>query len=479
LTKDDAQRDNLATQRILVIDDEPIIGAGIRRVFTRDEHTVDAFDDSQSGLQAALVGQYDVIFVDWMMPGIDGFEILRRIKAAGVPSEVVIITGHSTIESAVQAIRDGAADYLGKPFTPEQLRMVLRKVVKRSELIRENAMLRQELEVNRGFEGIIGESRSMQQVFALIKRVAPTDGTVLIVGESGTGKEMVVSALHRLSRRCSKPLMACDCSALAPTLLESELFGHVKGSFTGAIATKQGLFEAAHQGTLFLDEVCNLSIETQGKLLRVLESKNIKKVGDTGEEPVDIRLVTATNRDLATLVEAGDFREDLYYRLNVVPIHLPPLRERQGDIPRLAVYFVDRFCRKLGVDRKAFTAEAMAMLESYSWPGNVREMRNIIERIAILCDKNHIECHHLPPEIQRAPALPTVTQLPESWEDFKRFKQHARDAAVLDLDRRFLDQTLRRHHGNVSKAAESIGMQRTNFHALMRKCDISVNDYRE
>lgn len=465
-------------QRILVVDDEKVIGLSFRRVFEPDGHEVTPMDDPRQGLQAALTNEFDVIFLDWMMPGADGFEILRTVKAAGVTAEVVIITGHSTIESAVQAIRDGASDYLSKPFTPDQLRLVLRKVVERSSLMAENALLRKELEVNQGLEGIIGESRAMQHVFGLIKRVAPTDGTVLIVGESGTGKEMVVHALHRLSRRRDKPLLACDCSALAPTLLESELFGHVKGSFSGAISTKQGLFEAADRGTLFLDEVSNLSMETQGKLLRVLEAKRVKKVGDTAENSVDIRLVAATNRDLWEMVEEGEFREDLYYRLNVVPLQLPALRERQGDIPRLAMHFLDRFCRKLGCEKKMFTPATMALIESYSWPGNVREMRNIIERIAILCDKEVIEPQHLPPEIQRTPALASVSTIPETWEDFKLFKQQARDAAMLNLDREFLAQALRRCQGNVSKAAEEVGMQRTNFHALMRKCDLSVDDYR-
>jgi len=472
------EQSTLPQQRILVIDDEKVIGMSFRRVFEPEGHKVRAIDDPRRGLEAALTGQFDIIFLDWMMPGTDGFDILRSVKAAGVHSEVVMITGHSTIESAVQAMRDGAADYLSKPFTPDQLRLVLRKVVERSSLIAENALLRKELEVNQGLEGIIGESRPMQRVFSLIKRVAPTDGTVLLVGESGTGKEMVVNAIHRLSRRRDQPLLACDCSALAPTLLESELFGHVKGSFSGAISSKQGLFEAADRGTLFLDEVSNLSMETQGKLLRVLEAKKVKKVGDTGEHSVDIRLVTATNRDLWEMVEAGDFREDLYYRLNVVPIELPPLRERHGDLPRLAVYFLERFCRKVGCERKLLSPEAMALMESYHWPGNVREMRNIIERIAILCDQDVIEPQHLPPEIQRTPALPSVTTLPEKWDDFKRFKQQARDAAVLNLDREFLTQALRRCDGNVSKAAELVGMQRTNFHALMRKCDLSVDDYR-
>ncbi len=461
-------------QRILVIDDEPVIGASIRRTLTPEGHEVECREDPQVGLQTALAGRFDLIFLDLMMPGINGLEVLEELKSAGVGSEVVIITGHSTVESAVEAMKRGAADYLSKPFSPDQLRLVLQKVAERSALIRENAALRRELEVHQGFEGIIGESPSMQQVFALIKRVAPTHGTVLITGESGTGKEMVVRAIHRLSRRKEQALLACDCSALAPTLLESELFGHVKGSFSGAIASKQGLFEAAHKGTLFLDEVGNLSMETQGKLLRVLETRKVRKVGDTAEREVDIRLIAATNRDLKDMVQAGTFREDLYYRLNVVPIYLPPLRERRGDIPRLAVTFLERFAKKLGVDVKGFTPETMFLMENYGWPGNVRELRNIVERIAILCDWEHVEPRHLPPEIrQQVPTrTSTATQLPASWEDFKRLKHQVRESAVQDLERRFLEEALERSGGNVSRAAEAVGIQRTNFHALMRKYGI-------
>jgi DNA-binding NtrC family response regulator len=371
-------------------------------------------------------------------------------------------------------MKQGAADYLSKPFSPDQLRMVLQKVAERSALIRENAALRRELEVHQGFEGIIGERPAMQRVFALIKRVAPTNGTVLITGESGTGKEMVVRALHRLSRRKDQPLLACDCSALAPTLLESELFGHVKGSFSGAIATKQGLFEAAQKGTLFLDEVGNLSMETQGKLLRVLETKKVRKVGDTAEREIDIRLIAATNRELMDLARSGEFREDLYYRLNVVPIFLPPLRERPGDIPRLVTTFLQRFGKKLGVDVRGFTPDAMFLLENYAWPGNVRELRNIVERIAILCDAEHVEPRHLPPEISESPTSRSqVSQLPGNWEEFKRLKQQVREAAVQDLERRFLAEALQRSGGNVSKAAEDVGIQRTNFHALLRKYNLT------
>lgn len=459
-------------QRILVVDDEKVVGMSYRRILEPEGHAVQVCENPEAGLRTALSGDYDLVFLDLMMPGLSGLDILGRLKDAGVRSEVVIVTGHSTVETAVAAMKQGAADYLSKPFSPDQLKLLVQKVWERSRLVRENMALRRELELQQGFEGIIGESRPMERVFALVRRVAPTDGTVLITGESGTGKEMIVRALHRLSRRKEQPLLACDCSALAPTLLESELFGHVKGSFSGAVATKQGLFEVAHRGTLFLDEVANLSMETQGKLLRVLESKQVRKVGDTAEREIDIRLIAATNRDLSELVQEGIFREDLYYRLNVVPINLPPLRDRQGDIPRLAMTFLDRFCKKHGVEVQGFTLESMCHMESYRWPGNVRELRNIVERMAILCDADRIEPRHLPQEIRQSPSRSTVSQLPRSWEEFKRLKQQVRDATLMDLERRFLTEALDRCEGNVSRAAEEVGIQRTNFHALMRKCGL-------
>ena len=456
--------------RILVIDDEQAICMGCRRILSTDGHSVECCTNSEDGLRAALSGDWDIILVDLIMPEIGGMEVLKQLKAAGVSSAIIVITGNVTVESVVDAMKLGAQDYLGKPFTPAQLRMVVQKAWEHSRLLRENVALRQELEIQQGFEGIIGESRPMERVFALARRVAPTEGTVLLIGESGTGKEMFVRAIHRLSRRKDHPLLACDCTALAPTLLESELFGHVKGSFSGAIATKQGLFEAADKGTLFLDEIGNLSMETQGKLLRVLETKQVKKVGDTQEHGVDIRLISATNRDLTEMVREGGFREDLYYRLNVVPIRLPPLRDRKGDIPLLAATFLDRFCKKNQVATKGFSPEAMYLMESYAWPGNVRELRNIVERLAILCDHDRIEPHHLPTEIQQAQPRPAAgTVLPRTWDEFKRMKQQVRDAAVCQLERRFLVETLGRCQGNVSRAADEIGIQRTNLHALIRK----------
>ena len=478
MSTSERERDTSAVRtRVLVIDDEAIVGLSCRRALCPEGYAVETYEDPRSGLEVALSDDFDVILVDLMMPELSGLDILRRVKSSGVTSEVVIITGHSTVESAVEAMKEGAADYVSKPFSPNQLRMVLNKVQERSALIRENVALRRELELHQGFEGIIGESRAMERVFSVCKRVAPTDGTVLITGESGTGKEMFVRAIHQLSRRNDQPLLACDCSALAPTLLESELFGHVRGSFSGAIATKQGLFEVAHKGTLFLDEVANLTMETQSKLLRVLETHKVRKVGDTTEREMNIRLIAATNRDLGEMAKEGAFREDLYYRLNVIPIYLPPLREREGDIARLAIAFLDR-CRKSNVvSVKGFTPEAMAKMENYHWPGNVRELRNIVERITILCDRECIEPWHLPPEIRQAPGEFVASPLPRNWEEFKRVKHEARDAAGQQLERRFLMEALQRCGGNVTKAAKHVGIQRTNLHALMRKYGLTSEGF--
>ncbi|MEW6238464.1 MAG: sigma-54 dependent transcriptional regulator [Candidatus Omnitrophota bacterium] len=463
------QQDTAFAPRVLVIDDEAVVSLSCQRILAPEGYAVESRQDGRLGLQEALTDAYDVILLDIVMPDIGGFEILKRIKEAGVSSEVVVITGYSTVQTAVDAMKEGAADYLSKPFTPDELRVVMKKVMERSALLRENLALRRELELQQGFEGILGGSRAMEKVFALIKRVAPTDGAALIFGESGTGKELAARAIHRLSRRNQHSFVACDCSALTPTLLESELFGHVKGSFSGAIATKKGVFEAAHHGTLFLDELANISQEIQSKLLRVLETRRVKKVGDAEEREIDIRLIAATNRDLMEMVQEGEFREDLYYRLNVVPIYLPPLRERTGDIPKLAISFLERFRKSNPIAVQGFTPEAMALMEAYRWPGNVRELKNIVERMAILCDAERIEPVHLPPELRQPAPSYAAAPLPTSWEEFKEYKRQVRDAAVQEIERRFLFQALERSQGNVSKAAEAVGMQRTNFHALMAK----------
>ncbi len=465
-------------RRILVIDDEATVCLSCMRILAADGHQVECLQDPNEGLKAALSGDYDVILLDLVMPELDGLEVLRRIRGAGVLSEVVIITGYSTVQTAVEAMKQGAADYVSKPFTPDELSMALVKVLERSDLIRENAELRRELDERRGFEGIVGNSRAMERVFVLIRRVAPTESTVLLTGESGTGKEMVARAIHRQSPRKDRLFIACDCSSLAATLLESELFGHVKGSFSGALATKQGMFEVADGGTLFLDEIANVSLETQGKLLRVLETRQLKRVGDTSLREIDIRLIAASNRDLAAMVRRGEFRQDLFYRLNVFPISVPPLRERGSDVPFLAMTFLERYRKGNPMIRaQGFTPEAMRLLEGYAWPGNVRELKNIVERIAILCDGDRIELQHLPPEV-RGMTIQASYQLPRSWEEFKELKRQVRDAAIEELERKFLLEALERSGGNVSRAAEEVGMQRTNFHSLLRKYGLGSEDER-
>jgi DNA-binding NtrC family response regulator len=463
-------------QRILVIDDEAVVGLSCKRILTKEGHEVVTTQDPLDGLNKAIFERFDVIFLDLVMEGMGGVEVLEKIKDAGIPSEVIIITGYSTVETAVKTMKLGAADYLPKPFSPEELLIVFEKVLHHSALLRENAELRNELANKKDFEGLIGESRAMQQVFSMIKRVAPTDGTVLITGDSGTGKEMVARAIHRLSTRKDQPFLACDCSTLAPNLLESELFGHVKGSFSGAIATKKGLFEVADQGSLFLDELSNISLEIQGKLLRVLESRRVKKVGDTKEQDIDIRLIAATNRDLMTLIEKNQFREDLYYRLNVVPIHLPPLKERKEDIALLATQFLQNFNKANHRLIEGFTPKAMELMEQYDWPGNVRELKNIVERLAILCDGKRIDHQDLPPEFRKLDLNPLLGSIPQTWDELKTLKKTIREKSVQDLESQFLIEALRRSGGNISKAAEEVGMQRTNFHALLSKYGIAADE---
>ncbi|MBN2495495.1 MAG: sigma-54-dependent Fis family transcriptional regulator [Deltaproteobacteria bacterium] len=466
----------LSGQRILVIDDEPVVCLSCSRILTAGGHQVEYSQDPREGLDMALTGHYDLVLLDLVMPDMDGLEVFKRMRAGGVTGEVIIITGYATVQTAVAAMKLGAADYVSKPFSPDELNLAVERVLERSALLKENAELRRVLDQRSGFEGIIGESRAMELVFSVIRRVAPTDGTVLITGESGTGKEMVALAIHNLSPRKERPFLACDCSSLAPSLLESELFGHIKGSFTGAVASKQGLFEAADGGSLFLDEVANISLETQGKLLRVLETRKVKRVGDTQDRAVDIRLIAATNRQLEEMSKEGLFREDLYYRLNVVPVQLPPLRDRGGDIGRLAVAFLERFRKTNDVTVEGFTPEALKALEAYRWPGNVRELKNIVERVAILCDAERIGPQHLPPELRQSNRSKRGPDLPRSWDAFKDLKREVRDAAVQQLERRFLIEALKRSDGNVSKAAEQVGMQRTHFHSLLRKHGLDAGE---
>ncbi|MFH1464371.1 MAG: sigma-54 dependent transcriptional regulator [Pseudomonadota bacterium] len=460
-------------QRILVIDDESVVCHSCRRSLTPDGHEVEVATDPYAGLEVARKGEHDILLLDIVMPGISGLEVFRTLRREGLKAEVIFITGYAEVQTAVEAMKLGAADFIGKPFSPEELRLCVRRVAERSALIRENTALRAALARDQGFHGMVGDCRAMQEVYALIRRVAPSEATVLITGESGTGKELVARALHRLSARRDRPLVACDCSSLAPGVLESELFGHVKGSFSGAIAHKRGLFEVADKGTLFLDEVSNIGLETQGKLLRALESRRVRRVGDTEERAVDIRLIAASNRSLVEMIGDGSFREDLYYRLNVIPIALPPLRERREDIARLALAFLERHQARAPSLVRTISPEALAVLEDFPWPGNVRELKNMVERIAILCPAARVEPVHLPPELRQGAHPAASPRAPATWEEVKRQKRLALEKVVRDIEVRFLVHALDEAHGNVTRAAEAVGMQRTNFHALMRRYEIT------
>ena len=464
-------------KKILIIDDEPTIGAGCKRVLEKENFEVLYQQNGKSGLKEALTDEYELILLDLLLPEIEGMEILRAIKSRGIPSEVIIITGYGTVQTAVEAIKLGATDYISKPFSPDELIIHVNKVFQHMNLRNENIALRKELNMQEGFNGIIGESASMKQVFKLIKRVAPTESNILITGESGTGKEVVAQALHRTSLRKDQPFIACDCGALTPTLLESELFGHVKGSYSGAISTKQGLFEIANNGTLFLDEVSNISLEIQSKLLRVLETRKLRKVGDTQERNINIRLIAATNQDLTKMVDDGTFRNDLYYRLEVIPIHLPPLCERKEDIVALATSFLDNVKKTGEIRARYFSLGAIEAFEKYHWPGNIRELKNLVERVAILCDAETIEAKHLPREIKKVYDEPEVNAFPSTWEEFKTFKQQAKDKVLRRFEKKFLVNALTNAGGNVSRAAKDIGMQRTNFHSLLKKYKINARDY--
>jgi DNA-binding NtrC family response regulator len=399
-------------------------------------------------------------------------QVLRSVKEMRPDVEVIVITGYSTVSTAVRAMKLGAIDYLPKPFTPDELCVVVNKAMEKRKLTAENRYLRRELQDKFGLDNIIGDTKCMQEVYKLIQKVAPTNTTVLVYGESGTGKELFAKALHYNSLRKDRQFLPADCSALAPTLLESELFGHVKGSFTGAMVTKPGLFELADGGTLFLDEIGNISIETQGKLLRVLEEGEFKPVGGTKYKRVDVRLVAATNRNLEEMTRQGTFREDLFYRINVFPITLPPLRERKEDIALLAWHFLRQKNEKTGRNLRGFTREAMNLLVNAPWPGNVRELKNTVERLVITGEGKMIQAKDLPDSIRKAPNTWESNPIPRTKDELKELKRRLRSAAIERVERSFVLEALKRNNWNVTRAARETGIKRPNFHALMRKHEI-------
>jgi DNA-binding NtrC family response regulator len=425
-------------------------------------------------LQKVEQNSYDVLILDIMMPNIGGLDVLRRVKEAHPDVDVIMITGLSQIDTAVQAMKLGAFDYISKPFEPDELKLVVQRALERRLLLQENLNLKSAVSSKYRFENIIGSSPQMQAVYRLVAQCAPTNSTVLLTGESGTGKELIARAIHYNSLRKDSPFVPVDCNSLSENLLESELFGHVKGAFTGAVANKKGMFEVVGNGSLFLDEIGNFSAAIQAKLLRVLQEREFRAVGDTRTFTANFRLITATNKDLKAMVAGGTFRDDLYYRINIFPIHVPPLRERKDDIPALAYHFLKAVSAELDKKVTDISEGAMSALVAHNWPGNVRELENVIQRAVILTSDNIIRRAHLVSIIDNARANDVA--VPRTGDELKRVKKAAREKSVEEIERQFVLEALKRNEWNVTRSADDTGMQRPNFQALMKKYAIRVRD---
>jgi two-component system, NtrC family, response regulator AtoC len=374
----------MAKSRILVIDDETLMREYVVEALARAAYDVDSAASGREGVDALRGRFYDVVVTDLKMTPVDGLQVLRTARAESPDTRCIIMTGYGTIETAVAALKEGADDYIMKPFAPDEIELAVARSLERAQLAQENRYLRAELNHNYNFENMIGESAAMREVYAQVKRVADSRATVLIRGESGTGKELVARAIHHGSARRDKPFIKINCAALSAGLLESELFGHEKGAFTGAHERKIGRFELADQGTLLLDEVSEINPELQPKLLRALQEREFERVGGTRSIQVDTRIVSTSNRNLEAAIEEGEMREDLFFRLNVIPIHIPPLRDRRDDIPALMDYFLERYARENGRAIEKYSPEARALFLEYDWPGNVRELQNAVERAVVL-----------------------------------------------------------------------------------------------
>lgn len=466
---------NKEIDRILVADDDAVIREGLRRILTAEGYEVETVSNGRAALERLDQKRFKLLVTDLKMPGMSGLEVLTSIRTCQPELPVVLITGYAAIDNAVEAMKNGATDYLSKPFSNEEIVSKVKNAIKTRAVLIDDICLRREMNETHGFDRLIGDSHEMKRLYQRIMQVAPTDSTVLISGESGTGKELVARAIHAHSPRRSQPFVAIDCTALAENLLESELFGHVKGSFTGATQTKRGLFEVAEGGTLLLDEIGNLSLATQAKLLRVLQERVVTPIGGTKPIAINIRLVAATNVNLQEMINQATFRDDLFFRLNIIPIELPPLRERKGDLMLLASQFLRAFAEENGKEIRGFSPEVIEQLENYSFPGNVRELENIIERAVVLSHSTLLQRQDLEmPNDNQVSSVPVDKVIPIDANALKERKRVLREEAVVPLERAFLLSALDRNGWNITKAAEEVGMQRPNFQAMLKKQGISA-----
>ena len=448
-----------AVGSVLVIDDEPVLQDVLGTLLRGAGFDVHGATSAAAGLELLHDEEFDVVLLDLMLPDRPGLELLPEIKTHDPQLPVVVITAYSSVESAIEAMRLGAFHYVPKPFKNEEVLHLVRRAAERRRLQVENLLLRSRLE---GMGEIVGTSRRMQEVFELVRRAAPARSNILITGESGTGKELVARAVHRLSPRSGRPFVPVHTSAIPSELLESTLFGYVKGAFTGAVSSRKGLFEAAHEGTLFLDEVGTISLETQTKLLRVIQEREIRRVGGVEARPVDVRLVAATNVDLWAEVQEGRLREDLYYRVNVITIELPPLRERREDIPLLISHFLRKYAEENNRDSVAFSPEAVDALTEYAWPGNVRELENAVERAVVLSRGDAIELDELPQALRAGSSDETViTEIPPEGVDFR--------LAVQAFQTRLIRQALHQAGGVQRQAARLLQLSPTTLNEMVHR----------
>ena len=461
-----------STPRILVVDDELPICQNCVKILSKMECEAEYALNGYDALKMVEEKGFDIIITDLKMSSLGGMEVLRRVKEAHPDTIVIMITGYASVSSAVEVMKMGAFDYLPKPFTPDELRAIVRQAVTEREVRLQDRKLRQQKGDLKSFSHqLIGESPKIRKVIDMVKKVAPTDSTVLICGESGTGKELIARSIHANSRRKDEVFFAVDCGTLSSNLLESELFGHTKGAFTGAHKDKPGIFKLADGGTVFLDEISNMSLEVQAKLLRFLEDREFLPLGSTSPQKADNRLILATNQDLKKMVSEGSFREDFYYRIFVYPIIMPPLRERKMDILPIAYHFMRQFSRSLGKNIAGFDNDAVNRLRQYDWPGNVRQLRNVTERAIILCEKKQISPKELPflDDIEQL-----IERVPSTNEELKRIKKEIRQKAVSTVEKNFVLNALMQSNWTVTRAAKKVGLQRTNFQNLMKKHGISL-----
>ncbi|MGE5790655.1 MAG: sigma-54-dependent transcriptional regulator [Syntrophaceae bacterium] len=460
-------------RNVQIVEDDHNLAMILSRGLTREGFDVAVDYTLTEALARLKTGDMPgLILTDIYLPDGKGLEILEHVKAAGQDVEVIVMTGNATVQSAVEAMKKGAYDYLLKPFQMEELVLTAQRVFHCRSLKAENRFMKEGRKTQFLETGIIGDSARMREILETVAAVASSRASVLIEGESGTGKELIAQAIHFNGNRAEKMFVPINCSAMPDNLIESELFGHAKGAFTGASEARQGLFSFAEGGTLFLDEIGDLSHAVQAKLLRVLEDGRVRRVGDYKEVEVDVRIVAATNRDISAMIRGGEFREDLYFRLAVIPILVPPLRERRKDIPVLVEHFIKRKSGGKAPETR-FTAEAMDRLVQYDWPGNVRELKNILERLAILKRGKVIAPEDLPAEFRSKAAV--IAQADGELQDYRMEKQKV----LEEFHRRIVETALKKHGGNVSKASESLGLDRGNFQRIMRRYGLQSSEYRE